>query len=243
MPELTQRQLQLLKAIISEYIETAEPVGSEKLDKKYNLGISPATIRNEMVRLTKLGYLKQPHTSAGRSPTHNAMKFYVTTLMKPDDLSVTEEVTVKQKLWDHKDRMGKLMREATKTLAQQTKLMSLAATNEGDIFSAGMGNILDMPEFYDIDITKHLLGTLDEYDYWWQIFGSEPLTEDHLHILLGEELNNKVLESVGCVYTTFQTPTHSGAIGIIGPTRLNYSHIIPVVRFVGNIVDEVSRNW
>ena len=61
---LTSRQTQILKTIIDEYIETAEPVGSDALDKKYNLGVSPATIRNEMVALTKSGYLRQPHTSA-----------------------------------------------------------------------------------------------------------------------------------------------------------------------------------
>jgi heat-inducible transcriptional repressor len=69
---LTARQIQILKSLIDEYIETAEPVGSGALDKKYNLGISPATIRNEMVTLTKFGFLKQPHTSSGRVPTPKA---------------------------------------------------------------------------------------------------------------------------------------------------------------------------
>ena len=82
MNALTSRQTQILKALIDEYIETAEPVGSDALDKKYNLGVSPATIRNEMVNLTKLGFLKQPHTSAGRVPTSGAMKFYIDQLME-----------------------------------------------------------------------------------------------------------------------------------------------------------------
>ena len=92
---LTPRQIQILKAIIEEYIATALPVGSETLDKKYNLGVSPATIRNEMVRLTDMKMLQQPHTSAGRSPTPEALKYYVDELMKPHDISVTEEVAVK----------------------------------------------------------------------------------------------------------------------------------------------------
>ena len=81
MTDLTDRQLQILKAIIEEFIETAEPVASETLDKKYNLGISPATIRNEMVKLTSSGFLKQPHTSAGRSPTPMGLKFFVDKLI------------------------------------------------------------------------------------------------------------------------------------------------------------------
>src|SRR4030065_2201728 len=128
---LTSRQTQILKTIINEYITTAEPVGSETLDKKYNLGISPATIRNEMVKLTTAGYLKQPHTSAGRAPTPIALKFYVEKLMKPKELSVSDEVSVKQKIWDHRKKMDELLREATRTLAKQTKTMSLAATAEG----------------------------------------------------------------------------------------------------------------
>ena len=89
MHDLTQRQVEILKALIEEYIATAEPVGSETLEKKYGLSASPATIRNEMVSLTKLGYLKKNHTSGGRMPTPNGMKFYVKQLMKEKDLYMT----------------------------------------------------------------------------------------------------------------------------------------------------------
>src|SRR6266542_1826486 len=103
MHDLTQRQIEILKSLIEEYIETAEPVGSETLEKKHNLSASPATIRNEMVRLTDLGYLKKPHSSSGRIPTAIGMKFYVKQLMKEKELSVAEEVTVKEKLWDYRE--------------------------------------------------------------------------------------------------------------------------------------------
>ena len=71
--DLTDRQKSLLRAVIEKYIETAEPVGSETVEKEAKLGVSPATIRNEMVRLTSLGYLKQPHTSAGRIPDRKSV--------------------------------------------------------------------------------------------------------------------------------------------------------------------------
>src|SRR3989344_3312001 len=204
MTDLTDRQLHILKAIIEEFIETAEPVASETLDKKYNLGISPATIRNEMVKLTTSGFLKQPHTSAGRAPTPMGLKFYVDKLMKLKELSVNDEVNVKQKIWDHRSRMDHLLREATKTLAQNTKAMSLAATDEGDFYSSGVGNILNMPEFYDIDVTKHLLDTLDEYDYWWRIFSAiNSEDEEPLRVLLGEELGRELLNQCGGVFIKF----------------------------------------
>lgn len=243
LTDLTERQLQILKAIIEEYIETAEPVASETLDKKYNLGVSPATIRNEMVRLTSAGYLKQPHTSAGRTPTSVALKLYVGKLMKPKELSVADEVKVRQGIWDYRSQMDKLLREATKALAQQTKTMTLATSDEGDIFTSGMGNILDMPEFFDIDITRQLLSTLDEYDFWWNLVTRLNQDEDPLSILLGEELGSQFLSQCGGVFVRFHSPTHRGAIGAVGPSRLDYSRIIPIVRYMGDLISEIAKDW
>jgi len=87
MHNLTERQIEILKAIIEEYIDTAEAVGSETLEKKRNLSASPATIRNEMVKLAEYGYIKKLHSSAGRVPTPEGMKFYVKELMKEKELS------------------------------------------------------------------------------------------------------------------------------------------------------------
>lgn len=243
MPELTQRQLQILKAIIEEYIDTAEPVGSDTLDKKYNLGVSPATIRNEMVRLTTAGFLKQLHTSAGRTPTPAALKLYVDKLMQTKELSVTDEVKVKQKIWDYRSKMDKLLREATRALAEQTKTMSLAATDEGDIYTGGLGNILGMPEFYDIDVTRHLLDTLDEYDYWWNIFSHLGGNIEDLTVLVGEDLDRQFLSQCGGVFVRFASPSHKGAIGVVGPSRLDYPRIVPTVRYIGGLIGEIAKSW
>lgn len=243
MVDLSERQLHILKALIEEYIDTAEPVASETLDKKYNLGVSPATIRNDMVVLTKAGLLKQPHTSAGRVPTPIALHLYVEKLMRPKELSVADEASVKQSIWDYRTETDKLLREATKTLAHQTKTMSLAATNEGDIYTSGMGNILDMPEFYDIDITRHLLTTLDEFEYWWNILGDQDPPEGYLRVLVGEQLGRRLLNQCGGVFVNFVSPHHQGVIGVLGPSRLNYQRIIPVVRYMGMLLNELVTSW
>src|SRR3989338_5141529 len=98
MADLSERQRALLKAIVEEYIEVAEPVGSEIIERKYDLGVSPATIRIEMGRLTEMGYLRQPHTSAGRAPTSMGMKFYIAELMKEKTLPIAAEVSIKDKM-------------------------------------------------------------------------------------------------------------------------------------------------
>lgn len=238
--DLTPRQIQILKAVIDEYIASAEAVGSQTLEKKYNLGVSPATIRNEMVRLTELGMLNQPHTSAGRSPTPVALRYYVDHLMKPKDMSVAEEVAVKEKIWNHRQEIDKLLREATKTLAETTHVLAITATNEGDLYYAGAANILSMPEFYDYQLTHDLLVTLDQFEFWWKILEQH---KDSFSILVGTDLTLGPLSQCGFVCRRFNTTHVSGAIGIIGPTRLNYPIVIPIVRYMGNLIDEFAESW
>lgn len=243
MHDLTQRQVQILKSLIEEYINTAEPVGSETLEKKHNLSASPATIRNEMVKLEEMGYLKKPHTSAGRSPTAVAMKFYVKQLMKEKELSVAEEVALKERVWDYRERAQRCLRAVTRSLAEKTHALAIATTHEGDVYIAGYANILDMPEFYDIDITRTLLASLDEYDFLESMFANLERDED-VHIMLGEDLGPRLSGPYGFVFKRFETPMHlSGEIGVVGPTRLNYTSVIPVVRYFGGLIEEIAKGW
>lgn len=243
MANLTNRQTQILKAIIEEYMETAEPVGSETLDKKYSLGISPATVRNEMVKLTQEGFLKQPHASAGRSPTPMALKLYINQFMKARELSVSEEVAAKEAVWDYRQDFDRLLRETTKNLAEKTRALALSTDEKGDLYYAGAANILEMPEFFDIDLTKSLLSLLDSFDFWEELVSRTIEGEEPIHLLLGEELGSKYLAACGFVYVHYQLPKHKGAVGVVGPYRLNYPYIIPVVRYFGNLIEEIGRGW
>lgn len=238
--DLTDRQKNLLRAIIEKYIEIAEPVGSETIEKEASLGVSPATIRNEMVRLTSLGYLRQPHTSAGRIPTSMGMKFYVDQLMEEKALSLKDEVAIKEELSETKVRFDKLLRHATKVLADQTKSLAIATDEENDVYAAGMANILDIPEFYDIDITKTVLSLLDKAEMLNQITQAL-LPEDQIKILFGEELGVPYLEPCGFVITRYQMSNHSGILGIIGPSRLNFAVIIPTMRYFSQLLSEIQR--
>jgi heat-inducible transcriptional repressor len=243
MNDLTQRQIDVLKSIIEEYINTAEAVGSETLEKKYNLGASPATIRNEMVKLTELGYLKKLHTSAGRAPTPQGMKFYVKQLMKEKEMSIAETVSTKEKLWDYRGKINPFMKEVTKSLANKTKALAVVTTDDGDIFCSGYSNILDMPEFYDINITRSLLAAIDEFEYFHNLFSGILESED-VHVLLGEELGPRLKGPYGFVYANFETPKHlKGEIGVLGPTRLNYTSVVPTVRYFGELIEEIAKGW
>ena len=238
--DLSSRQVQILRAIIDEYINTAEPIGSDTLEKKYNLGVSPATIRNEMVRLTDMKLLKQPHTSSGRIPTPFALRFYVDHLMKTKSLSVADEVSVKEKIWDYRQEEDKLLREATRALAGKTRSLALTITGDGDIYYAGAANLLDLPEFYDFQLTHQLLETLDQVDFWWRLLESR---QDAFSIILGEEMERTPLADCGFIYSKFETPHSRGAIGIVGPSRLNYPYLIPIVRYVGGLIRDMAVSW
>ena len=95
--ELNERKMKILKAVVKDYIETAEAVGSRTISKKHNLGVSAATIRNEMADLEELGYLVQPHTSAGRVPTEKGYKLYVDLLMGTNELNDSDKEIIKMR--------------------------------------------------------------------------------------------------------------------------------------------------
>lgn len=244
MHNLTQRQVEILRSVIEEYIESAEPVGSETIEKKCNISASPATIRNEMVELSKYGYLKKLHSSAGRVPTAAGIKFYVSDLMKEKELSTVEEVALKEKVWDYREKQQRFLREITISLADKTNTLAIVVTEGGDLYSSGYANILDMPEFFDIDITKTLLEALDEYDLFKNIFENAPHIQEDIHVLIEDELGSRLQGPYGFIFADFTTPMHiSGKIGVLGPTRLQYTSIIPTVRYFSDLIESSATGW
>lgn len=239
---LTSRQTQILKTIIDEYIATAEPVGSEALDKKYNLGVSPATIRNEMVTLTKLNFLKQPHSSAGRVPTPVAMKFYINQLMDEKQMSVVDEVKAKEEVWDARDDIDELMDEATHALAARTRSLAVAGLKDKKdrFWHAGHTYIFQNPEFSDVMTCQSLFSIFEEFDKLDRLFfGYEPTSP--LEVFFGEELGIPELAPTGIVSTHFNVRGKKGALSVIGPARANYGTVIPILRYFGNMIEEVAN--
>ena len=126
--ELNERKMNILKAIVKDYIETAEAVGSRTISKKYNLGVSAATIRNEMSDLEELGYLIQPYTSAGRVPTEKGYKLYVDSLMNTIELSDYDKEIIEQCVESNINHIHNLIHETSKMLSQLTNYTTVAMT-------------------------------------------------------------------------------------------------------------------
>ncbi len=126
--ELTERKLKILQAIISDYVKTAEPVGSRTLSKRIDMNISPATIRNEMSDLEDMGYLTHPHTSAGRIPSDKAYRLYVNRLMEKPEISIDAKKSIANELQADINEFDRTIRHAARILSRITNLTSFAVT-------------------------------------------------------------------------------------------------------------------
>ncbi|NTU72911.1 hypothetical protein HGB07_01920 [Candidatus Roizmanbacteria bacterium] len=243
MQELTKRQIEILKTIISEYTETGDAVGSEILEKKYKLGVSPATIRNEMVELANKGYIKKAHFSSGRVPSAKGFRFYIQNLMKEKELSTIDEVAYKNSIWDDRDEEHRLLAHATKVLAQRTGLMSITATDSGDLYYSGIANLLSKEEFLDLALSRNLFGLLDEVHFWEGIVRRFYKIDDDIIFMLGEEdFRDPVFESCASVFGEFEGKVAKGIIGVVGPKRMYYDVITPQVRYFSQLLGEIMRS-
>src|SRR5512143_789983 len=125
MPELTERQKTLLLLIIRDYIESAQPVGSKRLVEHYHINLSTATIRNEMAALTEMGYLRQPHTSAGRVPTEEGYRYFVSQMMNQAVLPESVQRTISHQFHQSRPDVDQWMTLAASILAHQSQGVSV----------------------------------------------------------------------------------------------------------------------
>lgn len=124
--DLTERKLKILQAIIADFVRTAEPVGSRTISRNYDLGVSPATVRNEMSDLEEMGYLTHPHTSSGRVPSEKAYRLYVNEMMGKKELTPAEKESIARKLYENVSELDNLIEQAAKVLSEITSLTAFA---------------------------------------------------------------------------------------------------------------------
>lgn len=123
--KLGARKQQVLLAIVNNYINTAEPVSSRTVAKKYGLGVSPATIRNEMADLEEMGYIEQPHTSAGRIPSELGFRYYIDYLMKKQELDRTEKELIKREFQEKIADLSQILQKTSQLLAKLTQYAAM----------------------------------------------------------------------------------------------------------------------
>ncbi|WP_026674630.1 heat-inducible transcriptional repressor HrcA [Alkalihalobacterium bogoriense] len=337
---LSERQLQILQAIVDDYIRSAEPVGSRSISKREDVTYSAATIRNEMADLEELGYIEKPHSSAGRIPSHKGYRYYVDNLLFPHHLSSDDAGTIKTLFEERFQETEQVIQQSAKILSTVTSYISVVlgpemydmkmkhvqiiplsdqkaviilVTDSGHVenytfsipegidseelekvvnilnerlqgvplvqlrqkiakevshvlkanirnyrqivsalnqtlqpdkgervFYGGKTNLLNQPEFKDIEKVRLLYNILEEDQLVQQIFK----TDSHgIQVRIGHENDMEAFENCSIITASYSVGgKEMGTIGILGPTRMEYRRVISVLDYISKDLTKMLTN-
>lgn len=339
--KMDDRKQQILLALITDFIDTADPVGSRTIARKYKLGISPATIRNELVDLEEMGYIEQLHTSSGRVPSYKGYRYYVDFLMEKHSLSKWEEKiieegyeeklrdvakviqrtgTILSKITDcaaviiaPRPNMGvlkniqivlmspgkamvlvvmdtgavhhqiisisegidqedletisrvfnaklqgynlesiklSLIKEVYCELSKHKNILDLAmgmiedsfsSSREDKIYLGGVFNILNQPEFNNIEKVKTILSLLEHEELIGKLL-EDSNSSKGVTIKIGQELHRDEIKECSVVATNYKVGEKIGKMGVLGPTRMDYARMISIVEYLSNNLSKALEN-
>lgn len=240
---MTPRQQQLLEAIIREFIDTAEAVGSLSLYDKYKFKVSPATIRNEMAALVREGYLDKPHSSSGRVPTTLGLRYFIEQMLENmDEPDVISQEQLKRQLHEIRFNRESLIRETLRFLSKLSGNASIALVDQ-DIYYAGLAEMLNIPEFQELENLRQLMLVLEDYSTLARVFNISR-SESDVKVLIGEETGIETFENYAIIFAELRLHGgKQGYIAVIGPNRMNYSKVIPNVGFAAQTINRLASGW
>lgn len=220
---LKDRQKSILGAVVKEYVRTARPVASRELARDFDFGLSSATLRSELLKLGELGYVEQPHTSAGRVPTDRGYRFFVDYILEDGGLTSREQERISEAF--NCDGEEAFVKELSRAVSQISGMFTAAGiTDEGVFYETGFSEILDEPEFIDaarIRAFGRLADLLDE-----EIRGVLPSLareEECGRIFIGRENPWVMARDYTMALSSWEHPRgFRGFIAMIGPKRTNY---------------------
>jgi len=230
---MNKRQEKILASVIEEYTQTANAVGSKVLVDRYGIEASPATIRNDMVELEKIGYLHQPHISAGRIPTDKGYRYFVETLMKDKELTKREQIRLQEELLKLKAQNTRLSRTTAKLLSGISGNLAISGLLESDEFDDfGMSELLDEPEFREMDEVCRLAETLDYVDEMFDKIINE-MEEGETKIFIGKENPIREISNCSMIVTPYKLKNgEKGVLALIGPKRMKYAKNKSLIEYV-----------
>ncbi|HLC45222.1 MAG: hypothetical protein A2722_00840 [Candidatus Doudnabacteria bacterium RIFCSPHIGHO2_01_FULL_50_11] len=229
---VTARQAKILAAIVKEYTNKSEPVGSEMLEHEYEFGLSSATIRNEMKALERAGLIAQPYTSAGRVPTDVGYRYFITQLMKHVELSSREQQRLQAEIRKLQEQYHALGQSIARLLADSSNSAAFALLPEatatsgfGNIVSSGLGqdNLQSVADFLDnldqkrkVLLPKHAGGT---------------------KTFIGADSPVRLSRDVSMIVSQVKLPDgKKGLVGIIGSKRMKYAKNISLLEYVSKLL-------
>jgi heat-inducible transcriptional repressor len=231
---MTERQAAILKVVIEQYAEVAAPVGSNLLAKIF--AVSSATIRAEMAELEQLGYIHQPHTSAGRIPTDKGYRFYVNDITESQDQKNYGALGAERALTARASGGGsteRVIRNTVDTLVELTHNLGLATLGD-QLYLSGLSNLFGQPEFMHPGQVQEVARLLDNLEPWLR----EASPNEPLNVYIGKE--NPIGRTSGCtlIVSKFSSPySDRSYVGVLGPTRQSYARVMSLVRQAGEMLE------
>ena len=220
---LDPRKETILRLIVEDYIAHAEPVGSKQLVERYRMDVSSATIRNEMAWLEQEGYLRQPHTSAGRVPTEQAYLYYLQHVVEAMPRAPEFD-------WQPPPAINEsiefLLRCVAKRLVDVSGEAAIVALDPRYGYYTGVSNLLMKPDFSDADVLRSVSAMVDQFDE--VVMKVYPLVQDRTVVYIGSQ--NPFGDQMATIIVKYQRGSvHEGLLGLVGPLRMDYRRNIALV--------------
>ena len=240
---MTERQIQILAAIIEQHAEIAAPIGSVLLAKLFN--VSSATIRSEMAVLEEKGYITQPHTSAGRVPTDLGYRFYVNRITEDHERDKDNEnllnagdrgtKAIEARVTNQANHADRAIRSAVNSLVDLTHNLGIATIGD-ELYMSGIGNLFAQPEFAQAGNAQAVARLLDNLEPWLR----EAAPNEPLNVYIGSENPIGKSSGVSLIISRFRSPySDRSYIGVLGSTRQSYARVMRLVRNAGAMLEEI----
>lgn len=227
---MDERKENILSEIIEEYSKYAEPVGSQYIAESLAKEVSPATIRNEMAELEKMGYIAQPHTSAGRIPTEKGYRYYIENFLEKRKLLRREQDVLEKSFATDPERKFKNL---AKGMAEVTQEGVFIAFSKGNLYYTGISNLISHPEFSDYEYACLMSETIDRLDeIILKIF--DAVGED-IAVMIGSK-SPFGAESGSLLAGVHFEDSHKGLIGLLGPMRMDYQKNYAVMEYARGLI-------
>lgn len=230
---LNSRQEHILAAIVQEYVATAQPVASKTLVEKHHFNVSPATIRNDMAVLEELGFLRQPHTSAGRIPTEEGYRYYLDRFVRAQG-APRVQVRLTIKTVSPQPSYKDAVRNIAQTIVKLSGETAFVSAEDGWHYYTGVANLFQKPEFNDVNMMREMSVLIDRFDEI--IRKIAPRLNNEVNVWIGGD--NPFGTELATVMVRYRTrDAKQGVIGVVGPQRMNYAQNMKLLADAKQVIE------
>lgn len=239
--DITERQKEVLMAIIKEFMQSADEVGSVTLLEKYDFNVSSATIRNEMVRLMEEGLLEKSHVSSGRFPTDQAIRMYVKQQLEDIKSNPLINIEIRQGIYRERFSRDSVTNSVLNLLSEHTNSVAFVVL-DGILRYWGLSNLLRYDELNNEKTLRSLINIIEDPMFVTKL--CQKYGGSKVSILIGEETGVESLED--CSLAFIKTPfweTKESYVGVLGSKRMDYMKVVSALEEIRNSLQTSMQGW